>query len=214
MHAMRPPFTPVESVTDVLHGVPITDPYRWLEDQDLPRTRAWIKDQTTYGRAYLDLLPGRDRIRRRVGELLAVETIDSVQKVEKRYFYRRRLPGQEQPCIYMRHEVCAEDQLLVDPRDLGTGKFIAVQLLRVSPDARLLLYSSSMSRSAKCYRMVSDTAIFEDLRLLQMPEVSTTFTKQPTPADPTTELSFDMSSAPGSTRIAKFSALAKTSAYG
>ena len=34
-----PPFTPVDTVTEVLHGVPVTDPYRWLEDQDSPRTR-------------------------------------------------------------------------------------------------------------------------------------------------------------------------------
>ncbi len=49
-----PPHSPVEPVTDVLHGVSVTDPYRWLEDQDSPRTRAWIEEQTRYARAYLD----------------------------------------------------------------------------------------------------------------------------------------------------------------
>jgi len=55
-----PPSTPIEPVTDVLHGVPITDPYRWLEDQNSPRTRQWLKDQATYTRAYLDAIPGRE----------------------------------------------------------------------------------------------------------------------------------------------------------
>jgi hypothetical protein len=31
-----PPATPIEPVTEVLHGVEITDPYRWLEDQNSP----------------------------------------------------------------------------------------------------------------------------------------------------------------------------------
>jgi prolyl oligopeptidase len=141
MHAvMPPPFTPVESVTDVLHGVPIADPYRWLEDQNSPRTRAWITDQTHYARSYLDAIPGRERIRRRIREFLDVETYDSLQKSGDRYFFRKRLPGQEQPCIYMRNGADAGDQLLIDPAARGTGPFTAVKPLRVSPNGRLLLY--------------------------------------------------------------------------
>ncbi len=52
--ASAPPFSPVEPVTDVLHGVSVTDHYRWLEDQDSPRTRQWIAEQTQYARGYLD----------------------------------------------------------------------------------------------------------------------------------------------------------------
>ena len=35
-----PPPTRVEEVVDVLHGVEIVDPYRWLEDQESAETRA------------------------------------------------------------------------------------------------------------------------------------------------------------------------------
>ena len=40
-----PPPTRVEVVTDTLHGVVIEDPYRWLEDQEAPETREWIKNE-------------------------------------------------------------------------------------------------------------------------------------------------------------------------
>jgi prolyl oligopeptidase len=135
-----PPTTPARPVTDVLHGVPVTDPYRWLEDQNSPRTRAWIEEQTRYARAYLDNISGRDQIRKRVRELLAVETYDSIQEAGRRYFFRKRLPDQEQPCIYMREGPEGEDQLLVDPSECGQGIHTAVKPLRVSPDRRLLLY--------------------------------------------------------------------------
>ncbi|MGB2678528.1 MAG: prolyl oligopeptidase family serine peptidase [Candidatus Acidiferrum sp.] len=135
-----PPHSPIEVVTDFLHGVPVADPYRWLEDQDSPRTRVWIAEQTRYARNYLDAIPGRDLIRRRIWEFLAVETYDSLQKVGDSYFFRKRLPDQEQPCIYMRNGADGEDQLLIDPLERGTGEYTAVKPLRVSPDGQLLLY--------------------------------------------------------------------------
>src|SRR6266404_5688166 len=135
-----PPLSRVEPVVDVLHGVAVTDPYRWLEDQNSPQTRAWIEEQTRYARAYLDNIPGRDGIRERVRELLDVETYDSFLKSGNRYFFRKRLPGQEQPSIYFREGADGEDQLLVDPAERGTGDYTAVKPLRVSQDGSLLLY--------------------------------------------------------------------------
>ncbi|MGD1082109.1 MAG: prolyl oligopeptidase family serine peptidase [Candidatus Sulfotelmatobacter sp.] len=142
MHKLMefPPLSPVKPITEVLHGVTVTDPYRWLEDQESTQTRAWIEAQTRYARAYLDSIPVRERIRERIRELLDVETYDSVQKVGQRYFFRKRLPGQEQPCIFVREGPDREDCLLIDPAERGSGKHTAVKPLRVSPDGRLLLY--------------------------------------------------------------------------
>ncbi|HWZ80916.1 MAG TPA: prolyl oligopeptidase family serine peptidase [Candidatus Sulfotelmatobacter sp.] len=138
--AMAPPHSPIEPVTEVLHGVTITDPYRWLEDQDSPRTREWLAAQREYARSYLDAIHGRDCIRNRIRELLDVENYDSIQKVGQRYFFRKRLPRQEQPCIYLREGSEGTDHLLIDPAERGTGPFTAVKPLRVSPDGQLLLY--------------------------------------------------------------------------
>lgn len=135
-----PPCCPVEPVTELLHGVAVTDPYRWLEDQESPRTRAWLAAQSRYARSYFDALPGRERIRDRIRELLDVETYDSLQKVGSRYFFRKRLPEQEQPCIYVRDGADGADRLLIDPAERGTGRFTAVKPLQVSSDGRLMLY--------------------------------------------------------------------------
>ena len=134
------PLSPIDPVTEILHGVCITDPYRWLEEPNSPRTRSWIEKQRSYTRACLDQSRGRGQIRRRVRELLAVETYDSLQRGGNRYFFRKRLADQEQPCIYMRDGANGEDQLLVDPSEYGTGKYTAVKPLRVSGDERLLLF--------------------------------------------------------------------------
>jgi len=136
----RPPFSAVEPVTEVMHGVSIADPYRWLEKQNSPQTRAWIENQNRYARTYLDEIPGRERIRDRVRELVDVESFDSFLTSGTRYFFRRRLRGREQPSIYFREGPDGQDELLIDPALRGTGTFTAVKPLSVSPSGKLLLY--------------------------------------------------------------------------
>src|SRR6266481_5709445 len=109
------PQTPSEPVTEVLHGVPITDPYRWLEDQNSPRTRQWIEGQAAYTRAYLDAIPGRDPIRRRATELLSIPPVSEPWNVGDRYFFLRRHKDKEQPAIVMKNELFGEETVLVDP---------------------------------------------------------------------------------------------------
>jgi prolyl oligopeptidase len=135
-----PANSPVEAVTEVLHGIPVTDPYRWLEDQQAPQTREWLHAQHEYSRSYLDAIPGRDRIWERIRELLDVETYDSIQQAGSRYFFRKRQRGQEQPCIFGRDGIDGADELLIDPAERGRGPHTAVKPLRASPDGSLLLY--------------------------------------------------------------------------
>jgi prolyl oligopeptidase len=135
-----PPCSKIENVTEVFHGVPVTDPYRWLEVQDSPSTREWIGAQTRYARSYLDSIPGREQIHRRIRELLDVETYDSVLKIGNRYFFRKRLPGQEQPCICVRNGWDGQDDVLIDPTTHSGSPYTAIKLLQVSRDGCFLLY--------------------------------------------------------------------------
>jgi prolyl oligopeptidase len=135
-----PPFSVVDPVTEIFHGISVTDPYRWLEAQNAPETRAWIAEQTHYARSYLDHIPGQKRIRERIGEFLSVETYDSFLQEGERYIFRKRLPNEEQPCIYMRDGADGTDRLLLNPQSRGTGIFTAIKPWRLSGDGRLLLY--------------------------------------------------------------------------
>ena len=136
-----PPFTPVEPITELLHGVEITDPYRWLEDQNSSRTRKWIEEQTAYTRAYLDAIPGRDGIRKRVEELLTIEVTSDPWKVGNRHFFLKRLRNSEQHSIVMKEGILGEEQILVDPVLRATGPSTAVSIATISQDGRFLTYS-------------------------------------------------------------------------
>lgn len=135
-----PPHSPVEAVTEIIHGVPVTDPYRWLEDQWSSRTREWVTAQQEYARTYLNQISGRERVQERIRELLDVEVYDSILQVGRRHIFRKRLRGQEQPCIFLRESPEQSDQLLIDPAERATGPYTSVRPLRLSHDGRLLLY--------------------------------------------------------------------------
>ena len=64
-------------VREVLHGIEVEDPFRWLEDQDSPETRSFIEAEQDVYREYLDRHQRlRSRIERRVTQLLAVPSVD------------------------------------------------------------------------------------------------------------------------------------------
>src|SRR5690606_13271739 len=63
-----PPPARRDDVVDVVHGVEVPDPYRWLEDGEGADTRAWVVAQNDRTRAVLDALPGREDLVRRYAE--------------------------------------------------------------------------------------------------------------------------------------------------
>src|SRR5260370_471748 len=92
MSLTGPPLAPVE---ELIHGVLVRDPYRWLEDRNLPETEEWIREQQSHCDRYFAECGEFEAIRERVREYLDVEVVDQPATVGDRYFYRRRDRGQE-----------------------------------------------------------------------------------------------------------------------
>ena len=64
-----PPKAAVHDITDSYFGQTIVDPYRWMEDSKSADTAAWMKAESQYTRAYLDPLPLRADLLKRLSEL-------------------------------------------------------------------------------------------------------------------------------------------------
>jgi len=137
----RPPKTKTDDVTERIQGVEIADPYRWLEDQQAPDTRAWIDAQNKYTRAYLDSWPGRAALKQRLTALMKVEDVDVPTERNGKYFFKRRAADQDQGVLYLRVGPGGKDEVLVDPNPLSPDKNISVDLRDVSSDGTLVAYS-------------------------------------------------------------------------
>ena len=135
-----PPETRSEEVVDVLHGVEVPDPYRWLEDQEAEETREWITEQSRYTDGILEQLPWRDRLEQHVAHLLKVDTIGVPKEAGGRYFFTKRQADQDLAVIYLREGIDGEDQVLVDPHPWSEDHSKSVSLMDVSDDGEVLAY--------------------------------------------------------------------------
>lgn len=138
---LNPPPTPVEPVTEILHGVEVVDPYRWLEDQNSERTRNWLEQQTAYTRAYLSSLPMCESIRQRANDLLSMPFVLEIGNVDDRFFFLKRYADREQPVIVMRNGLFGEDKVLIDPVTRSNATTTSVSITKISHDGRFLAYS-------------------------------------------------------------------------
>ena len=113
---LRPDVPPARrlDLVEVLHGHRVADPYRWLEDAGSPETARWSAAQDRSARAHLDALPGRERLARRLGELLATGTVGAPVWRAGRPFWTRRAPGQEHAVLLTR-DPDGRERVLLDP---------------------------------------------------------------------------------------------------
>src|SRR6185369_9245885 len=135
----RPPDTRTTETTDALHGVAIADPYRWLEDQSAPETRAWIDAENAYTEAVIGALPGKEKIERRLTEIIKIDVVSIPFVRGGRTFYSKRAADQEQAILYLK-KGGGPEEVLVDPHGMSPEHSISANFLDVSSDGNLLAY--------------------------------------------------------------------------
>ncbi|MFF3670287.1 prolyl oligopeptidase family serine peptidase [Microtetraspora malaysiensis] len=110
-----------DDIVDDLHGTPVPDPYRWLEDADDPATKEWLDAQDDLFKS--TELPDRERFRERVAALLRSGSVGPPAWRGERRFFMRRTPDQEHAVLYVadgQGERALIDPMALDPSGLTT----------------------------------------------------------------------------------------------
>jgi prolyl oligopeptidase len=137
---LQPPKTKADDTRDTYGSVQVADPYRWLEDQKSPETRAWIDEQNRYSESYLHSYAGREALQSRVSEMLKIDTIGVPREHGGRYFFTRRSASQDLPVVFVRKGASGKDEVLLDPHSLSPDHSTSVNLLDVIEDGTLCAY--------------------------------------------------------------------------
>lgn len=141
------PKTVKLDVTDDYFGTVVEDPYRWLENDTSAETEAWVKAQNEVTFAYLNELPGRDKIAGELTELMDFERITTPFKKAGKYIYSKNDGLQNQNVFYIVDSLGAEPTVLIDPNTLSDDGTVALAGLEISDDAKLLVYAVARSGS-------------------------------------------------------------------
>ncbi|MFN2572273.1 MAG: prolyl oligopeptidase family protein [Gemmatimonadales bacterium] len=156
-----PPARKGDAVDDY-HGTKVPDPYRWLEDVDAPETRDWVEAENRVTFAYLEQIPERERIRRRLTELWDYPKYGAPFKKGGRYFFFKNAGLQNQAVLYMQTSLTAEPEVLLDPNTLSADGTVALSILAFAEDGRTMVYGTSGSGSDWQEFRVRDVTTHQD----------------------------------------------------
>lgn len=135
------PETKKVDTVDTYFGVEIADPYRWLEDDMSEETKAWVtaQNQLTFG--FLDSIPYRDQINKKLSEMWNYERLGSPFK-EGNYTYYYKNDGLQDHAVLYR-EKDGKEEVFLDPNTFSEDKTTSLSGISFSKDGSLLAYSIS-----------------------------------------------------------------------
>jgi prolyl oligopeptidase len=134
------PTSREDTTTEKIHGVTVSDPYRWLEDAANPEVKRWVSAQDAFARARLDALPLTEPLRKRFADLYYVDWKGAPFRLGRRYFWMEHKASQEKAVIYWRQGKSGEGKVLLDPNTWSTDGTIALGAWHISRNGRTLAY--------------------------------------------------------------------------
>ncbi|MFZ4508537.1 MAG: prolyl oligopeptidase family serine peptidase [Fimbriimonas sp.] len=157
------PETPKGDVVETLHGVKVADPYRWLEDGNSAATKNWVKAQNAVTQAYLNSIPERKVLAKRLETLWNYERFSRPERAGKNYFYSRNNGLQNQSVVYVTQDLAKPGRVLLDPNKLSKDGTVALNGVSYSEDGKLAAYAISVGGSDWLEWRVRDVETGKDL---------------------------------------------------
>ena len=164
----RPPYPSArrEDLVEDLHGHLVRDPYRWLEDAQGEETKTWLTEQDELFHHEVDALPGRDRLRSRIRELLGSGTVGPPVWRGDRRLFMRRAADQEHAVLYTVDPPETPggeetERALIDPTTLDASHTTTLDSWQPDKEGRLLAYQLSHGGDEESKLYIMDIATGE-----------------------------------------------------
>lgn len=136
-----------EPVTETIHGITLTDEYRWMEDPaHAAEMLAFVEAENARARAMFDALPERAWFAERLSMISSgLDRVSGYMRCGSTAIFRRVGADDRFPKLYIRD--AAGERLLLDPAVVGGDPLSAFGGIEFSPDCRRLSVQVSSAGS-------------------------------------------------------------------
>jgi len=128
---------------DSYHGVKVSDPYRWLEDDRSEETARWVKAENEVTFSYLDKIPYRAQVMKRMEQLYNYPKYVQPFRRSGLYFFSKNDGLQNQNVFYVQTGLEGTPELLLDPNKFSADGTSRLHALTVSRDGQYCAYAVS-----------------------------------------------------------------------
>lgn len=154
----RPPIAPLIASEQVIHGVKVTDPYKWMENPKNPKTIAYINAENAYADHYFDRISElKDKLLNEFEERDAYERVQgTIPILRGNYFYYTRIPSGKDFAVHYRKlnsENAKEEPLLDENRLAKESLNFCMNQFLASPDNSCYFYCYTLNGD-KCRLMI------------------------------------------------------------
>lgn len=145
--ALHYPKAEKDGTVDEYFGVKVADPYRWLENDTSKQTTAWVEAENKVTNAYLQKIPFREKLLKRMTELVNYEKISAPRKRHGKWYFYKNNGLQNQSVLYVKDNLNGEARVFLDPNTLSTDGTVALKDVSFSNNGKYAAYAISRSGS-------------------------------------------------------------------
>ena len=161
------PVSKKGDVKDNYFGTEVPDPYRWMEDDRSEETAAWVAEQNKVTFGYLETIPYREEIKKRLEKMWNYEKFTSPYR-KGEYTYYSRNDGLQNQFVLYRQKENEEPEVFLDPNKFSADGTTSLGEIEFSEDGSLVSYSISEGGSdwrkvivmdTKTMKLIGDTIV-------------------------------------------------------
>ena len=144
---MTYPETRKSEQVDDYHGIQVTDPYRWLEDDNSAETLSWVNAQNQVTFDYLAKIPCRGQLKQRLRELYNYPKYGLPGRSGEYYLWSKNDGLQNQSVLYVQKGLEGTPRVLIDPNQLSADGTVRLMAGSASRNGQYFAYYLSGSGS-------------------------------------------------------------------